>query len=118
MEGGMHFRVRRRDRAAAFACATRGMVVTREPEPISTFEVRLDLATVYFDFDRAAIRPDQRDAWRPNAEALRAVLRDAPDAQVVLEGRCDERGDEEHNLALGKRRAESVRRFLANPGLP
>ena len=39
------------------------------------------------------------------------------DANVVIEGHCDERGTNAYNLALGERRAESVKMFLVNLGL-
>ena len=38
-------------------------------------------------------------------------------ASVTIEGHCDERGDEEYNLALGERRASSVKRYLQNLGV-
>ena len=39
-------------------------------------------------------------------------------ATVVVEGHCDERGSEEYNLALGERRATSVKQYLTNRGIP
>jgi peptidoglycan-associated lipoprotein len=73
----------------------------------------LDLQTVYFDFDRADIRENVRPSLRKNGEQLRTTS-----ASVRLEGYCDERGDEEYNLALGERRANSVKRYLENLGVP
>ena len=40
-----------------------------------------------------------------------------PRVLVVIEGRCDERGTEEYNLALGERRADEARRFLVMKGI-
>jgi len=37
---------------------------------------------------------------------------------VVIEGHCDERGSEEYNLALGERRADAVRRYMTDLGVP
>jgi peptidoglycan-associated lipoprotein len=73
----------------------------------------VDLATVYFDFDRFDIRPDARPALRTNADAITEV----PES-VTIEGYCDERGSEEYNLALGERRASSVKRYLVDLGIP
>jgi peptidoglycan-associated lipoprotein len=78
-----------------------------DPEPVS-----LDLGTAYFDFDRAEIREDAKPTLRANADALQQNT-----ARVTVEGHCDERGDEEYNLALGERRASQVRQYLINLGV-
>ena len=44
-------------------------------------------------------------------------LRTNPGARVAVEGHCDERGKDRYNLALGERRAESVKNFLMNMGI-
>ena len=41
-----------------------------------------------------------------------------PDAVVVLEGHCDERGSAEYNLGLGDRRAAAAKEFLQQLGVP
>jgi peptidoglycan-associated lipoprotein len=69
--------------------------------------------TVYFDYDDSALRPDAKDGLRRNAEYLRSVA----NAKVELQGNCDNRGTEEYNLALGKRRAESAKQYLADLGI-
>jgi len=74
----------------------------------------ISLQTVYFDYDEARLRADAKEALRRNAEYLRSV----PNAVVELQGNCDERGTEEYNLALGKRRAESAKQYLADLGVP
>lgn len=63
---------------------------------------------VYFDFDKSAIRPQDRSI----VDAHASFLRSRPDAQVMLEGHTDERGGRQYNVALGQRRAESVRQAL------
>lgn len=70
-------------------------------------------ATVYFDFDRADIRPDQRATLEAAAATIR---RDLP-ATVILEGHCDERGTIDYNLALGQRRADATRKYLIGLGV-
>jgi len=73
-----------------------------------------ELETVYFDYDQATIRGDQRPTLRANAEA--AASRNEW-RTVVVEGYCDERGSEEYNLALGERRANSVKQYMVDAGV-
>jgi peptidoglycan-associated lipoprotein len=68
---------------------------------------------VYFDFDKFEIRADAQ----PILAAQAAWLNRYPAVQVRIEGNCDERGTREYNLALGARRANSVREFLAAHGV-
>ena len=68
---------------------------------------------VYFDYDKAELRGDARAVLQENAR----ILKENPDAKVTLEGHCDERGTEEYNLALGQRRAEVVKAYLADLGV-
>lgn len=70
------------------------------------------LGTAYFDFNRSEIRSDMRDVLKANAEVLQSS-----NAVAVIEGHADERGSEEYNLALGERRAEAVRKYLAALGV-
>ncbi len=72
----------------------------------------MNLETVYFAFDRSNIRSDARPTLRANGDQLRSIS-----AAVRLEGHADERGDEEYNLALGERRAKSVKQYLENLGV-
>lgn len=71
--------------------------------------------SVYFDFDKAVIKPEYLDTIKKNYEALQALPSGAP---LRLEGNCDERGSAEYNLALGQRRADAVRRALVALGFP
>lgn len=71
------------------------------------------LQVVSFEFDKAELTPSSRQALEHNAECLRQ----APDLVVVLEGHCDERGTQEYNLALGDRRAHTVKEYLENLGV-
>ena len=75
--------------------------------------VSLDLETVYFAFDRSDLRDEARPLLRSNGDQLRNS-----GVPVRLEGHCDERGDEEYNLALGERRATAVKRYLEDLGVP
>ena len=64
--------------------------------------------TVFFDFDRSAIRPSEQ----PKLEIVADYLKTNPNVQLLVEGHCDERGTEEYNRALGERRAIAAREFL------
>jgi peptidoglycan-associated lipoprotein len=68
---------------------------------------------VYFDFDNATLDYQAQELLKQKA----MWLRDNPDANVVIEGHCDERGTNAYNLALGERRAESTKAFLVNLGI-
>ncbi|OGG52280.1 MAG: peptidoglycan-associated lipoprotein [Candidatus Handelsmanbacteria bacterium RIFCSPLOWO2_12_FULL_64_10] len=71
------------------------------------------LAPTYFDYDKYNVRDDQKSALEKNAEKLKA----RPDLQATIEGHCDERGTIEYNMALGQKRADSARSFLAKAGV-
>lgn len=68
---------------------------------------------VYFDTDSHEIRDDAG----PMLDAQTAWLRRYPNVRVRIEGNCDERGTREYNLALGARRANSVRDYLVSRGV-
>ncbi len=71
------------------------------------------LEDVNFDFDRSDIRPYARKILAENADWLREHRR----VKVQIEGHCDERGTVEYNLALGQRRATSIRKYLVALGV-
>lgn len=73
-----------------------------------------DFEIVYFDFDKSDIKPEFESAIRANAEQLLGK----PNMAVTIEGHADERGTNEYNLALGQRRAESIRQALIAEGVP
>jgi len=94
---------------------TEGIDVVTEEQAEMAANPLLDRTTIYFGYDRSEIRPEFKDVLNAHAEYLVAN----PQARVVLEGHCDERGTVEYNLALGERRANTVKRYLivqgANP---
>lgn len=71
------------------------------------------LQDVYFDFDKSDLRSDARDALSQNADWIKAN----GSAKIQIEGHCDERGTEAYNLALGERRANSVKNYLVSLGV-
>jgi peptidoglycan-associated lipoprotein len=72
-----------------------------------------ELQTVYFDFDTSTLRRDQENVLRQNAEYLLSN----PGVRVEVQGHCDERGTDEYNMALGDRRALTVRAYLTAAGI-
>jgi len=68
---------------------------------------------IHFNFDSAAVLDSAQNILQDKA----LYLTDNPDAMVVIEGHCDERGTEAYNLSLGERRAEAVKNFLVNLGV-
>ena len=76
---------------------------------------RIELKTVYFDRDRAELRPEARAILKAKAEQITA---NPHSGTFVIEGHCDERGSQEYNLALGERRANAVERYLRDLGVP
>ncbi len=68
---------------------------------------------VYFEYDSAALMPEAQSVLMEKSE----WLQNNPQVNVVIEGHTDERGTVAYNLALGDRRAESVRAFLMELGV-
>jgi peptidoglycan-associated lipoprotein len=67
----------------------------------------------FFDFNKADIREDARQALTRTAEFLRSY----PMVKVTIEGHCDERGSTEYNLGLGERRAQAAKNYLISLGI-
>ncbi len=71
------------------------------------------LRDIFFDYDKSAIRDDQRAALNENVAWLKANA----GAKITIEGHADERGTNEYNLALGERRAKATRDYLVAAGV-
>ena len=76
------------------------------------------LQDVFFDYDQSEVRADQQAVLQQDATALKAIVADFPNATIMVEGHCDERGSAEYNLGLGDRRASAVRDYLVQLGVP
>ena len=72
------------------------------------------LSTIYFDYDKYDLRDDQGSALAENARRLREFR---PEENVSVEGHADERGTVEYNLALGEKRANTVKQYLIDSGV-
>src|SRR6266851_2384842 len=95
------------------------ITVSAPPPPPKAAEPTLqqlfdkEVKDAYFDYDKADVRTDARDALSQTAQFLRSY----PQVKVVIEGHCDERGSTEYNLALGDSRAAAAKQFLASLGI-
>ena len=76
-------------------------------------EEKSPLDDVFFDFDYHLLTEGAQKILQKNAEWLRSH----PQARILIEGHCDERGTVEYNLALGERRAQSAKDYLSNLGI-
>jgi peptidoglycan-associated lipoprotein len=85
-----------------------------EPGVAVTEETPSQFDDVRFDFDRAVVRED----GRKTCQAVAAYMKKNPNAMLLVEGHCDERGTAEYNLALGERRAVAVVNYLVSLGVP
>ena len=82
-----------------------------DPAPdtrLNTLEER-----IHFALDRSDLSP----AARTQLEAKVEILRSVPGLTLGINGHADERGSDEYNLALSKRRAAEARRFLVEQGI-
>jgi peptidoglycan-associated lipoprotein len=62
----------------------------------------------FYDFDKY----DVKDEYKPMVDAHAKYLRENTGTRMLIQGNTDERGSREYNIALGQRRAESVKRML------
>jgi peptidoglycan-associated lipoprotein len=89
------------------------------PPPQRSLTERLsEVQDAYFDYDKSDIRSDAREALTKDADVLKSILNDFPNANIVIEGNCDERGSAEYNIGLGDRRATAAKDFLVQLGIP
>lgn len=71
-----------------------------------------NITDVYFDYDKADLRPDGQQMLARAAQMIKQK-----GWRVQIEGNCDERGSTEYNLALGERRADSAKQALIQGGV-
>jgi len=100
------------------ATASVSVAAAQAPEPQAIQPGIADLFSqnikdAYYDFNKADVRADARDALTKDAEFLRSY----PQVRVTIEGYCDERGSTEYNLGLGERRAQAAKNYLISLGI-
>ena len=107
------------------ACASQTTQPTAESTPAARAETNPNLnpiltdpnnilskRSVYFDYDSFTVKNE----YRATVQAHAQYLRDNAAAKVLLQGNADERGSREYNLALGQKRADSVRSAMTLSG--
>lgn len=70
-------------------------------------------ADILFDYDKYAVA----DSYKSVLQSVSAWMAKNLSARLSIEGHCDERGTNEYNLALGDRRAKSVKDYLVSLGV-
>jgi len=83
------------------------------PPPATIICYRHVLNDMLFDLNKAVLRPGDI----PNVDDVVAVLRQDPEFIVAIEGHACDLGTPEYNMALGLRRAETVKRYLVEHGI-
>ncbi len=68
---------------------------------------------VFFDYDSSELDADAQELLQDQV----AWLKQHSNLSVIIEGHCDERGTREYNLALGEKRAQSVKNYLISLGI-
>jgi peptidoglycan-associated lipoprotein len=68
---------------------------------------------IFFEFDSSTLSAEAQAILKAKAEWMERNSH----LNIVIEGHCDNRGTTEYNLALGERRAESVKRYLQDLGV-
>jgi peptidoglycan-associated lipoprotein len=92
-------------------------IAATDRDVTATIESINKLLDAYFDFNAYRLRPDAVEAVTQSAAILKQHMNADPAIRLIIEGHCDERGSAEFNLALGDRRAESVRDMLSQLGI-
>lgn len=85
----------------------------QEAPPPQVPEKKFNNENIHFAFDSSDLSDEARDILKNNADYLRLESK----LNVTVEGHCDARGTDTYNIALGKRRAESVKKFLIGQGI-
>ena len=68
---------------------------------------------VFFNYDSSELDGDAQELLQDQV----AWLKQYSDVSVIIEGHCDERGTREYNLALGEKRAQSVKNYIISLGI-
>ena len=86
---------------------------TTVPGSAADFREKVGSDTVLFATDSYDVDGDARSILDRQAQWLQQY----PNVRITIEGHCDERGTREYNLALGDRRANSAKNYLAGTGV-
>ena len=83
------------------------------PEAVPAAGLQEATAPVYFAFDDYTLDSKAQSSLNKLAD----YLKKSSSSALQVEGHCDERGSVEYNLALGQRRAQSVKSYLSQLGI-
>ena len=86
--------------------------VLRSGLTVKTMDLSCRDVVVNFDFDRSSLRSDAKSQLDTQLSCFQSLT-----GQIRVEGHCDERGTVDYNLALGQRRADTVRQYLVGAGV-
>lgn len=84
------------------------------PSRTEQSQVQQNIKDIHFDFDRSALRPEDRSILESDAQWLKAN----PNVVVTIEGDADERGGIVYNVVLSDRRAATTKDALVSMGVP
>ena len=72
-----------------------------------------EFSDIHFEYDQYRVL----DRDTATLEGIAGWLNENPEARILIEGHCDERGTNEYNMALGEQRALAARRYLVGLGI-
>ena len=81
--------------------------------PLPSINVPVLVRNVFYEFDKADLTPESTAAL----DRLTNMLKENPNVTIELDAHCDYRGNDDYNLRLSQRRAESVVRYLTEHGI-
>lgn len=81
--------------------------------PLASITAPVLIDNIFYDFDRATLRPESTEAL----DKLVVLLNENPHVAIELAAHCDYKGSEEYNVRLSQRRAESVVNYLISKGI-
>ncbi|MGA9542056.1 MAG: peptidoglycan-associated lipoprotein Pal [Candidatus Sulfotelmatobacter sp.] len=101
------------DASARVTVNPKPVAMNETPQPSEADLFAKNVRDVFFDFNKATVRPDEVPVTDNDAQ----FLAQHPDLKVMVEGHCDDRGSEEYNLALGDSRAHAMKQSLEQQGV-
>jgi peptidoglycan-associated lipoprotein len=100
--------------AAQQAAAVPADQKTGQVDPLKDPNNILSRRSIYYDFDKSDVKAE----YKPMIEAHAMYVTGHKGVKITLQGNTDERGSREHNIALGNRRADNVRKMMNVLGVP
>jgi len=93
--------------------ALKDAAASEQPAMTDATTLTVALETIHFAFDQHSLTTESREVLAENV----VLLQTNPKLKIAIEGHCDERGSDEYNLALGERRAQAARDYMATLGV-